>query len=402
MVSTQDSINKIFELNEIAKKQAEEYTKKREIYSEIKESGKTFIGIAGLRGVGKTTILKQLLLECKNSIYISLDTLSNIDLFDLAKSLFENYNIKILLFDEINYYNNWQLALKNIYDFTDIKIYFTSSVAIDIINSKTDLSRRAIIKKMYPFSFREYIYFNKNKKLDKLNIKDINNMEKLKEINKYDYLFEDYVSGGNIPTRIKEKNPEIFKNILEKILEKDLVYSLKFTGKDIINVRSMLEFISNSNIDNMSYSNIAKNININKYKAIKYIWALEKAFVLNVVKPSGTNVIKEPKIMLCPPFRFCYLKNKDIKDILGQLREEFFVESAKMNNIDVFYLKGNRGEKTLDYIASINKTKYIFEIGGKNKTRAQILNIKNEERYILTQPANIVNPYRPLIFFGFL
>jgi len=227
-------------------------------------------------------------------------------------------------------------------------------------------------------------------------------MEKLKEINKYDYLFEDYVSGGNIPTRIKEKNPEIFKNILEKILEKDLVYSLKFTGKDIINVRSMLEFISNSNIDNMSYSNIAKNININKYKAIKYIWALEKAFVLNVVKPSGTNVIKEPKIMLCPPFRFCYLKNKDIKDILGQLREEFFVESAKMNNIDVFYLKGNRGEKTLDYIASINKTKYIFEIGGKNKTRAQILNIKNEERYILTQPANIVNPYRPLIFFGFL
>jgi len=110
MVSTQDSINKIFELNEIAKKQAEEYTKKREIYSEIKESGKTFIGIAGLRGVGKTTILKQLLLECKNSIYISLDTLSNIDLFDLAKSLFENYNIKILLFDEINYYNNWQLV----------------------------------------------------------------------------------------------------------------------------------------------------------------------------------------------------------------------------------------------------------------------------------------------------
>lgn len=402
MISTQDTIKKVLELNEVAKKQGLTFSKKREVYNQIKEPGHVFVGIAGLRGIGKTTILKQILLENKNAVYLSLDALPNIDLFELAKKLNENYNINMLLLDEINYYHNWQTALKNIYDFTDLKIYFTSSVAIDIINSKTDLSRRVIIKKIFPFSFREYLYFNKDKQLKKLTIKDINNIEKLKEINRYDYLFEEYILGGNIPTFLQEKNPEIFKNILEKILEKDLVYSLKFTGEDIVNVRNMLEFISNSNIDDMSYTNIAKNIGISKYGAIKYIGALEKAFVLNVVKPIGSNVIKEPKIMLVPPFRFCYLKNKELKEVIGQLREEFFVESAKINNIEIYYLKGNRGEKKPDYVATINKTKYVFEIGGKNKTRTQIIKDKSENKYILTQPANITNPYRPLIFFGFL
>lgn len=402
MVVAQDMLNKIFELNEIAKKQALDFPKKREAYNQIKESGKTFVGIAGLRGIGKTTILKQLLLENKDAMYISLDTLTNIDLFEIAKTLNDNYNVKLLLLDEINYYKNWKVALKNIYDFTNIKVYFTSSVAIDIINSKTDLSRRAIIKNICPFSFREFIYFNKNKPLDKLTINDINNLDKLKEINKYDYLFEEYISGGNIPTHINEKNPQIFKNILEKILEKDLTYALNFNGEDILNVKNILEFVANSGIDDISYSNIAKNIGINKYKAIKYVTALEKAFVLNVVKPIGTNVTKEPKIMFVPPFRLCYLK-KDFKEVIGQLREEFFVESAKINNISIFYLKGNRGEKKPDYTATINKIKYVFEIGGKNKTRTQILEKENKaERYILVQPTNIFNPYRPLIFFGFL
>lgn len=403
MVILQDTINRFLDLSEIAKNQAKEFTKKRESYSSLKEPGKAFVGIAGLRGIGKTTILKQMLLENNNAIYISLDTLINIDLFELAQTLADKYKITLLLLDEINYYKNWQKALKNIYDFTNLKVYFTSSVAIDIINSKVDLSRRVIIKNMYPFSFREYIYFNKDDQLDKLKITDINNTEKLKEIIKYDYLFVDYISGGNIPTYITDKNPQIFKNMLEKILEKDLTYSLNFNGEDILNVRSILEFISNSNIDDMSYSNIAKNIGINKYLAIKYVTALEKAFVLNVIKPIGSNVIKEPKIMLCPPFRFCYLKNKDLKEIIGQLREEFFVESTKSNNIELFYLKGNKGEKKPDYATTINKTKYIFEIGGKNKTRTQIINEKEKSNiYILTQPANIVNPYRPLIFFGFL
>jgi uncharacterized protein len=396
-------ISKILELSEKAKKVSQKYPKSRYVFAQLFNAGKSFVGIAGLRGIGKTTILKQRLSETLNSVYISLDAFENLDLFEIVKELSENYNKKEFLLDEIHYYKNWQKDLKKIYDFLDVKIYFTSSVSIDIIHSKIDLSRRVIVKEMYPFSFKEYIEFSKNKKISDVRIKQINETKTLQNIVKYDYLFKEYIFGGIIPAYLEEKNPKIFENILERIIERDLVFSLGFNGEDINNVKLMLEFIANSGIDGISYSSIARNLGITKYKSIKYVNALEKAFILNVIKPKGTNVTKEPKILFVPPFRNVYLKNKDFKENLGAYREEFLVENLKMNKVQFNYLKGNRGEKMPDYLLNIDNIKYIIEVGGQNKSRVQIAKLKDEKnKYILTYPSNLKIPYKPLIFVGFL
>ena len=75
------------ELQDITRKQAQKYSKKRACYFDIFKAGKSFIGIAGLRGVGKTTILKQRLLENSRAMYIALDSFPQIKLFELAKEL---------------------------------------------------------------------------------------------------------------------------------------------------------------------------------------------------------------------------------------------------------------------------------------------------------------------------
>lgn len=392
----------LFDANEKAKEIGKKYTKKRFSYNEIFVAGKSFVGIAGLRGIGKTTILKQRLIESNDKFYLSLDNFKTIDLYKTAEFLIERYGIKELLLDEISYYKDWQQDLKKIYDFLEIKIYFTSSVAIDIIKSKIDLSRRVIVKMLYPLSFREFLYFYKNETLNKLEMKLLDSNDKLKKINRYDYLFEEYVSGGLITAHLTEKNLTIFSNILERIIEKDLVFALNFDGTDILNVKNMLEFIANSKVDDVSYSSISRNVGITKYLAIKYTEALQRAFVLNIIKPKGSNVMKEPKILFSPPFRLSCSKNKNINDNIGALREEFFVENALICGAEIYYLKGNRGEKKPDYEFNFKNQKYIFEIGGKNKTRTQLANITEKNKYILTQPANITNPYRPLIFLGFL
>lgn len=376
--------------------------KKRFAYQDIFTSGKSFVGIAGLRGIGKTTILKQRLLESDNKFYISLDNFKTIDLYKITEVLIARYGIKELLLDEISYYKNWQQEFKKIYDRLEIKIYFTSSVAIDIVKAKSDLSRRVIVKELHPLSFREFIYFYKHKLIEKMDIRNINNFPKLQEISRFDYLFEEYVSGGLITAHLAEKDVAIFNNILERIIERDLVFSLNFDGKDIVNVKNMLEFIANSKVDDISYSSIARNIGISKYLSIKYVDALKKAFVLNVTKPKGSNITKEPKILFSPPFRLCYAKNNSIIENIGALREEFFVENARIANAEIFYLKGTRGEKKPDYEFNIENKKFVFEVSGKQKTRTQILKISENNRYILTQPSNIKNPYRPLLFIGFL
>ena len=47
------------------------------------------------------------------------------------------------------------------------------------------------------------------------------------------------------------------------------------------------------------------------------------------------------------PYRLLY---RDYTYAVGGLREDFFVEVMKMNNIDFHYLKSTRRTKTSDYL----------------------------------------------------
>ena len=81
-------INDLIELDQLARQEGQKYPKKRLLYNALQEStGKHFTGIVGPRGAGKTILLKQLLVEQENTFYISLDTIVEGDLFDIANHL---------------------------------------------------------------------------------------------------------------------------------------------------------------------------------------------------------------------------------------------------------------------------------------------------------------------------
>jgi len=391
----------LLENSESARVQAKKYLEKRHGFSSVFGKGRAFIGIAGLRGIGKTTMLKQRLLQEPDAFYISLDSFTNLNLFETAKAIQERYGVKELLLDEISYSKNWQDQLKQIYDGLEIRVFFTSSVAIDIINAGADLSRRVIVKNLFPFSFREYLHFAKKIDVGRIGIGHLGDAKKMQEIARLDPYFEEYAAGGIVPAYMEDKNPAIFRGILERIIERDLVFSLGFDGKDILNVKAMLEHIANSTVEDVSYSSISRNIGITKYKAIRYVEAMEKAFVLNPVKPAGSNVMKEPKILFTPPFRALFQKNMEVGKSVGTLREEFFVEAMKINGFPVQYLKGARGEKKPNYTTTMHGKKYVFEIGGPTKNRAQ-MKAMGKNSCILTYPSNTTPPYKPLTAIGLL
>ncbi|MBI4043430.1 MAG: ATP-binding protein [Candidatus Diapherotrites archaeon] len=386
--------------NERARESAIKYPHKRFIFTSLFSPGRSFTGIAGLRGVGKTTALLQRLAENQNSFYVSMDRHTDLSLLEVLGELSSRYGITELLVDEISYAKRWQAALKEIYDTTNYKVVFTSSVALDVVRSKFDLSRRVVVKQMHPFSLREFVQFTKNKRVEQAKPSDIFDENKMRLAARMDPYFEEYTNGGLIPAYLEEKNKQIFSNILERILERDFVFALNYTGEDVLNVKTMLEYISNAGVDDVSYSSIARNVGITKYKAIQYVDALEKAFVLNPVKPVGSNVVKEPKILFVPPFRRVYAKNLDSTAWTGIVREEFFVEGMKMAGYDVHYLKSKRGEKTPDYAVQMNGKKYVFEIGGAKKNRSQLPLHTNA--LILTYPSNVKGIYKPLVWTGLL
>ncbi|MEX2485033.1 MAG: AAA family ATPase [Brumimicrobium sp.] len=109
------------------------------------------IGIKGARGVGKTTLLLQYIKKNlplnEETLYISLDNIwfAENRLSDLTDS-FVKKGGKYLFLDEVHKYPNWAQELKNIYDdYPQLKIVFTGSSLLEILNAHADLSRRAVV-----------------------------------------------------------------------------------------------------------------------------------------------------------------------------------------------------------------------------------------------------------------
>lgn len=138
------------------------------------------IGIKGARGVGKTTLILQYIKlnfsdELDKVLYISLDNIyfSNNRLIELADN-FAKKGGEYLFIDEVHKYEDWAKEIKNIYDdYPEIKIIFTGSSLLEILNSRTDLSRRAIMYNMQGLSFREYLEYEYGFSLKKYSLDNI-------------------------------------------------------------------------------------------------------------------------------------------------------------------------------------------------------------------------------------
>lgn len=117
------------------------------------------IGIKGARGVGKTTLLLQyiklhLIDQLQAALYVSLDNIwfSENKLIDLVDS-FVKKGGKYLFVDEVHKYPDWSVELKNIYDdYPELKVVFTGSSLLEILNARADLSRRAVVYTMQGLS----------------------------------------------------------------------------------------------------------------------------------------------------------------------------------------------------------------------------------------------------------
>jgi hypothetical protein len=139
----------------------------------------------------------------------------------------------------------------------------------------------------------------------------------------------------------------------------------------------LLAFIGRSQVDGINYSSLSKNLGITKYKAEQYAEAFEQAFVLQRIFPAGTNVLREPKVLLMPPIR---LLHRPMDEAQGGLREDFFAMAMRQVGIPIQYLKSTTGQKTPDFLIEHHGRKIVFEIGGKGKSRSQFKGVQADQK----------------------
>lgn len=386
-------------------------SKKRYLYSKIDWSLKS-IGILGQRGLGKTTMMLQYIKEnftnSTQALYISLDNLfmQSTSLFEFAKE-FEQLGGKVLFIDEIHKYDNWSTHIKNIYDALDLHVVFSGSSILQITKQNSDLSRRSIIYTLENLSFREYlelmdIYTFESYKLEEILKNHIQIATNISHKIKPLMHFKEYLQYGAYPFILEDKDTYHQKivQMINLILETDLPYVNAIEMSQIVKLKKLLYLLATNVPFIPNITDIAKTTQISRPKVYDYLEYLERAKVINSIKSKakGYKVLAKPEKLFMQNTNISYAitSNTDI----GSRREAFFVNQVK-NSFDLHKrLIDDRvfGVKKGDFLVD---NRYIFEVGGKNKSFEQIKNVANS--FIAADDIEIGFGHKiPLWLFGFL
>jgi len=383
--------------SEKKKKEAMQFQKKRYLYDKVKNTPKGYyVGICGLRGIGKTTLLLQIANEVEKSLYLSADAsyLRDDSLYDVSHfAIAKGY--RNLFIDEIHYKSEWQQDLKTLYDEGEAGVFFSGSAALEI-KKGADLSKRALLFHMNPLSFREYLVIKKGAiETEPISPRELFDTQKRKDFvmktSTYGNLLHEYFRFGGLlyPSEDTEYFYKALENALEKIIHSDLEY-LRAIDTNMENViYKLLEWIAISPVGEVNYSTLSSKVAVTKPTVIRVIDDLIKIGLVKRVLPCGKDrVRKEPKLYLAFPFReylnFTIARKADI----GSLREEFFVNHAEI----VCSLKGSRGEQTSDFLFE----EKILEIGGEGKTFYQ------NPDFLVKESVTFEEKAIPLYLTGFL
>jgi predicted AAA+ superfamily ATPase len=363
-----------------------------------------FIGIKGSRGVGKTTLLLQYIRlnfePNKSVLYVSLDHLYFLEntLYDLVNDFYKKGGLFIAI-DEVHKYPNWAIEIKNIYDnMPNLRLVFTGSSLLHIQHARADLSRRVVVYTMPGLSFREFIQFETQIKLDSYTVKDIIDdpigisialTQKVKPLQ----YFDDYLDYGYYPFYLENKKSfhQKLSEVILTVLEVDIPQYASIPVSNSVLLKKLLAVISNSVPfkPNMNALSERTGISLNTMKS--YLKLLHDAQLLELlyVEEKGINSLGKPeKIFLNNPN---LMHNLGIDNDKGNLRETFFLNQVQFKNV-VF------ASRTVDFKVD---GMYEFELGGRNKKQKQIKGLPNA--YIIKDDIEIATDLNiPLWMFGFL
>lgn len=340
---------------------------KRYMYSVIPWENR-LNGIVGARGIGKSTMIKQYIIEHRreyNFLYVSADHtyFMTHTLADLADDFVKEGGTHLYI-DEIHKYKGWSRELKQIYDVhSDLRIVFTGSSILDIESGEADLSRRALMFQMEGLSFRESLALFHGIDTPVYTVEEIlANKAEVKGVEHPLPLFREYLRTGYYPFSKEIGFERRIQQVVAQTIEADIAQYADLKASTARKLKIMLAIVASLAPYKPSAEKLAVEIGVSKNNVPDYLVYLEKTGLIGQLRDDTGGLRGLGKV------EKVYIGNPNLMNVLaggnpdlGNLRETFFYNQTRVMN-DVV------ASRDSDFVIGGN----TFEVGGKKKGKKQI------------------------------
>lgn len=344
---------------------------KRYLYNQM-DWNKRLQCLTGGRGVGKSTMVKQHIIETPDeySLYVSADHsyFTTHTLIELADD-FVKEGGEHLYIDEIHKYEGWSREIKQIYDtHPALKVFITGSSILDLLDGEADLSRRIVMKHLYGMSFREYLELVHKIHVPVYSLEDVlAGKAQPKELPHPLPLFRQYLRDGYYPFAMEGDFFERMQNVIRQTMESDIPHYAKMSPATGRKLRQMLSIVAQSAPYKPEAQSLANELHISRNDVPKYLLYMEEAEMIGQLRDDTGGMRGLGKV------EKVFLGNTNIQYTLVG-------EKADISNVrETFFY--NQLHVTHDVIASrvsdFSVGDYTFEIGGRKKGKKQISDVPN-------------------------
>jgi predicted AAA+ superfamily ATPase len=270
--------------------------------------------ITGMRRTGKTTLVRQLLIDSgqQNSIYIDLERIDNRLLFSeknydniiiALKNRGLDFSRKVIIaIDEIQLFPEITSVIKYLYDNYGIKFILTGSSSFYLKNLVSDsLAGRKKIFELYPLDFGEFLTF-KEVPFGQAGISKVFLESEYHRLKAY---YEEFIRFGGFPEVVLAKSAgdksDYLKDIISSYINIDVKSLTDFRDISMIsNLLSMLAVRCASRLDITKLSNLT---GISRPTVMNYLELFEKTYLLHLLPVYSQNpdqeIVKARKLYLC-------------------------------------------------------------------------------------------------------
>lgn len=372
------------------------------------KSIRRFAVLSGMRRVGKTTILYQIIehlidegINPKNILYATFDNpilkLVNVEnVLSIYESMYPIEGTRYIFFDEVQYTENWELWMKVIYDSRkDIRLIATGSASPILEKGSADsgIGRWSVLK-IPTLSFYEYCrlldldlpHLPENLRLSEL--QDFGSAQLGDLMNKFIPLqnhFNRYLMIGGFPELVLSDDDSyaqrmLREDVVDKVIKRD-VLSL-FNIRSPLLMEKLFLYLCMNSTEIFNATTAAKELeNVSITTIDNYIKALEMSNLIYLAKPmhvGSKGALKgRPKIYVADAaIRNAVLM---IDDVLSDEKElGAMVETTVYKHMVSFYQgipaqlgyfrKAKDNQKEVDVVAELPRQKILCEVKYRNQS----------------------------------